>query len=113
MSGNIGSIEPGVIDNPGERIIDYALNEEGVDPRKALVRVMVLPGGFRLLVGRDLVEQEQFRFVIRRKGRVRRARLYYLRDRVGKRTRLREVMLKEDSGEGSSSSQPVAEEAQV
>ncbi len=66
LSGNIGSIEPGVIDNAGERIVDYALNEEGTEPRKALVRVMVLPGGFRLLVGRDLVEQEQFRFVIRR-----------------------------------------------
>lgn len=29
---------------------------------------------------------------ILRKGRVRRSRLYYLRDRVGKRTRLREVL---------------------
>jgi large subunit ribosomal protein L19 len=50
---------------------------------------------------------------VRRKGRVRRARLYYLRDRVGKRTRLREVMLRDASGEASSASEPVAEEARV
>jgi signal transduction histidine kinase len=31
---------------------------------KALVRVFVLPGGFRLLVGRDLTEREQFRDVV-------------------------------------------------
>lgn len=31
----------------------------------ALVRITVLPGGFRLLVGRDLAEREEFRAVIR------------------------------------------------
>ena len=37
------------------------------------------------------------RIAIRRRGRVRRAKLYYLRDRVGKATRLREVRLGPDT----------------
>lgn len=35
-----------------------------VAERRALVRVYVLPGGFRLLVGRDLAERERFRAVV-------------------------------------------------
>jgi large subunit ribosomal protein L19 len=37
------------------------------------------------------------RIKVRRRGRVRRAKLYYLRDRVGKATRLREVRLSADT----------------
>jgi large subunit ribosomal protein L19 len=36
---------------------------------------------------------------VKRTGRVRRAKLYYLRDRVGKATRLRERRVKESDGE--------------
>src|SRR5690606_29996652 len=35
-------------------------------PPQAIVRVFVLPGGFRLLVGRDIGERETFLAVIRR-----------------------------------------------
>ena len=40
------------------------------------------------------------KLVVKRKGRVRRAKLYYLRDRVGKATRLTERRAKTDKDEG-------------
>lgn len=36
---------------------------------------------------------------VRRKGRVRRAKLYYLRDRVGKKTKVKELVRTKDEGE--------------
>src|SRR5438046_4706888 len=38
---------------------------------------------------------------VKRTGRVRRAKLYYLRDRVGKATRLRERRVKESAGDSA------------
>ena len=49
---------------------------------------------------------------MKRTGRVRRAKLYYLRDRVGKATRLRERKVKGDAsanGKSKKSKTPVAE----
>jgi signal transduction histidine kinase len=43
---------------------DLGDEQPAVASHKALVRVFVLPGGFRLLVGRDLTEREQFRDVV-------------------------------------------------
>jgi signal transduction histidine kinase len=60
LAGNVGSLEPGVLDKPGWLETNYRRLEatEGNDHR-ALVRVVQLPGGFRLLVGRDLEERER------------------------------------------------------
>jgi len=60
LAGNVGSLEPGVLDRPGWLETSYHRLEspEGADHR-ALVRVVQLPGGFRLLVGRDLEERER------------------------------------------------------
>ncbi len=60
LAGNVGSLEPGVLDHPGWLETNYRRLEapEGNDHR-ALVRVVQLPGGFRLLVGRDLEERER------------------------------------------------------
>jgi signal transduction histidine kinase len=60
LAGNVGSLEPGVLDRPGWLETNYRRLEspEGADHR-ALVRVVQLPGGFRLLVGRDLEERER------------------------------------------------------
>lgn len=44
---------------------------------------------------------------VRKKGRVRRAKLYYMRDRSGKSTRLKEILGLEDEA-GASSSAPEA-----
>jgi signal transduction histidine kinase len=60
LAGNVGSLEPGVLDHPGWLEINYHRLEapEGAEHR-ALVRVVQLPGGFHLLVGRDLDERER------------------------------------------------------
>jgi signal transduction histidine kinase len=60
LAGNVGSLEPGVLDHPGWLETSYRRLEapEGND-HHALVQVVQLPGGFRLLVGRDLEERER------------------------------------------------------
>jgi signal transduction histidine kinase len=60
LAGNVGSLEPGVLDRPGWLETNYHRLEspEGAEHR-ALIRVVQLPGGFHLLVGRDLDERER------------------------------------------------------
>ena len=60
LAGNGGSLEPGVLDRPGWLETNYHRLEspEGAEHR-ALIRVVQLPGGFHLLVGRDLDERER------------------------------------------------------
>jgi signal transduction histidine kinase len=60
LAGNVGSLQPGVLDHPGWLETNYHRLEapEGAEHR-ALVRVVQLPGGFHLLVGRDLDERER------------------------------------------------------
>ncbi|HYA06751.1 MAG TPA: ATP-binding protein [Xanthobacteraceae bacterium] len=69
LAGNVGSLEPGVLDHPGWLETDYRRLEapEGSDHR-ALVRVVQLPGGFHLLVGRDLEERERLFAIIANAG---------------------------------------------
>ena len=58
IAGNVEAIPPGTLDRTGESEIEYARSSETVDtPSRALVRVFMLPAGFRLLVGRDLEEE--------------------------------------------------------
>lgn len=67
LAGNVEALQPGTLDRPGESEIEYARSSDAVDtPSRALVRVFVLPAGFRLLVGRDLEERERLGVVIRR-----------------------------------------------
>jgi signal transduction histidine kinase len=70
LAGNVGSLEPGVLDHPGWLETNYRRLEapEGSDHR-ALVQVVQLPGGFRLLVGRDLEERERLFGIIANAGR--------------------------------------------
>ena len=69
LAGNVGSLEPGVLDHPGWLETNYRRLEapEGSDHR-ALVRVVQLPGGFHLLVGRDLEERERLFGIIANAG---------------------------------------------
>ena len=69
LAGNVGSLEPGVLDRPGWLETNYRRLEapEGNDHR-ALVEVVQLPGGFRLLVGRDLEERERLLGIIANAG---------------------------------------------
>jgi signal transduction histidine kinase len=69
LAGNVGSLEPGVLDRPGWLETNYRRLEspEGSEHR-ALVEVVQLPGGFRLLVGRDLEERERLLGIIANAG---------------------------------------------
>jgi len=60
LAGNVGSLEPGVLDRPGWLETNYhRLESPERTEHRALVRVVQLPGGFHLLVGRDLEERER------------------------------------------------------
>src|SRR3954463_7315541 len=52
--GNGGSLAPGTLDAAGWREIRYGRGDDSeATPHAALARIYILPGGFRLLVGRD------------------------------------------------------------
>ncbi|MEZ0171728.1 ATP-binding protein [Microvirga sp. TS319] len=65
VAGNVGALPPGVIDRVGQFETLYNRTDEtDTKPNLALVRVYLLPGGFRLLVGRDIEERIRLRDVI-------------------------------------------------
>ncbi len=70
LAGNVTALAPGTLDNPGWVETTYRRLDE-VDEREkkhpdhhALVRVFQLPGGFRMLVGRDLEERERLFHIV-------------------------------------------------
>lgn len=71
LAGNIGSLDPGILQGTGWSETAYRRLDEsaGSPEHKALVRVFQLPGGFRLLVGRDLEERERLRDIVAAAGR--------------------------------------------
>ena len=65
IAGNIASLPPGVLTRLG--LIETLYQPAGGVPekhRRALARIFVLPGGFRLLVGHDLEETESLRHIL-------------------------------------------------
>ncbi len=70
LAGNVGTLATGVLDTPGWTETTYRrLEEADTAVHHALARVFLLPGGFRLLVGRDLDERERLFEIIARAGR--------------------------------------------
>ena len=70
LAGNVGSIEPGVLDHPGWFELSYRRVGPSDDTvHRALVQVVELPSGFRILVGRDLEERERIYAIIGNAGR--------------------------------------------
>src|SRR6202171_5527857 len=60
LAGNVGSLAPGVMATSGWSETAYRrLDEQDATDHRALVRVTELPGGFRLLIGRDLDERRR------------------------------------------------------
>ena len=60
IAGNVGSLASGVLAQPGwSETVYRRLDDPDGTEHHALVRVFQLPGGFRLLVGRDLEERER------------------------------------------------------
>jgi signal transduction histidine kinase len=65
ISGNIGALPPGLLDRQGQRETPYGrIDDTDSTPHRAIVRVYILPGGFRLLVGRDVEERGRLRDAI-------------------------------------------------
>ena len=71
LAGNVGSLATGVLERPGWSETAYRRldDPDGGAEHHALVRVFQLPGGFRLLVGRDLEERERLRDIVLAAGR--------------------------------------------
>ncbi len=60
IGGNVGSLAPGVMATTGWSETAYRrLDEQDATDHRALVFVAELPGGFRLLIGRDLDERRR------------------------------------------------------
>jgi signal transduction histidine kinase len=70
LAGNVESLATGVLETTGwsETIYRRHDDPEGAE-HHALVRVFQLPGGFRLLVGRDLEERERLSDIVFTAGR--------------------------------------------
>lgn len=70
VAGNVGSLATGVLDHPGWAETVYRrVDEQDPSEHHALVRVDQLPGGFRLLVGRDLEERERLYAIVLSAGK--------------------------------------------
>jgi signal transduction histidine kinase len=79
LAGNVTALQPGILDSPGWTETAYHRLDEAdnvghpehpnLQEHQALVRVFQLPGGFRLLVGRDLDERERLYHIIIDAGR--------------------------------------------
>lgn len=64
--GNVASVPSAVLANPGQSEVSYGRGEANAESHQAIVQVFTLPGGFRLLVGRDTDERDRLRAVIGR-----------------------------------------------
>jgi len=65
--GNVGALPPGVLDQAGQRETQYGRSDDNeAMSHSAIIRVYVLTGGFRLLVGRDVEERSRLREIVRR-----------------------------------------------
>ena len=70
LAGNVGSLSAGILDAPGWIETAYRrLDDQDAAEHHALVRVVQLPSGFRLLVGRDLDERERLHDIVLAAGR--------------------------------------------
>ena len=64
ITGNVGNLPPTLIEHTGLVETPYSKPAEAKMNHLALARIFQLPGGFRLLVGRDLEERENLRRVM-------------------------------------------------
>jgi signal transduction histidine kinase len=64
IAGNIASLPPDILAHPGLVETAYQPPGDTGGKHRALARIFVLEGGFRLLVGRDLEEAESLRRIL-------------------------------------------------
>jgi signal transduction histidine kinase len=68
LAGNVSDVPQQLLDRSGigPLTVPYRRYSEDAREHLAMVQVLRLPGGFRMLVGRDLGERDQFRAIIGR-----------------------------------------------
>lgn len=65
IAGNVGSLAPGVMGQSGwSETVYRRLDDQDTVDHRALVRVSDVPGGLRLLVGRDLEERRRLFLIV-------------------------------------------------
>ena len=64
IAGNIASLPPDILTHPGLVEMAYQPPGDTGGKHRALARIFVLDGGFRLLVGHDLEEGERLRAIL-------------------------------------------------
>jgi len=64
--GNVGALPAGLLADPGQVEAAYARSGSHTLEHRAIMRIFTLPGGFRLVVGRDVEERDRLRSVIGR-----------------------------------------------
>jgi signal transduction histidine kinase len=70
LAGNVGSLFVGTLNTPGwSETVYRRLDDPDGSNHLALVHVVELPGGFRLLVGHDLEERQRLREIVLAAGR--------------------------------------------
>jgi signal transduction histidine kinase len=69
IAGNVGSLPDGTLTSTGWTETTYSRLEDQEQTHTALVRVFQLPGGFRLLVGRDLEERKRLYDIVLNAGK--------------------------------------------
>lgn len=69
LAGNVGYLPTGTLERPGWSETDYRRLDDPAGSHLALVRVFQLPGGFRMLVGRDLDDREKVHNIVISAGR--------------------------------------------
>ncbi len=66
LAGNIAALPPRLLNKPGAVETSYERPGETVARHVALARIFSLPGGFHLLVGRDMADREALRAIFAR-----------------------------------------------
>jgi signal transduction histidine kinase len=64
LAGNVARLPQGVLDRPGLVETPYETVSQASSDRRALAKIFVLPGGFRLLVGHDLRDRARISAVM-------------------------------------------------
>ncbi len=65
LASNVSDLPLGLLDSSGTRLTPYRRSDEpGAKENLAFVQVFLLPGGYRLLVGRDIEERDTVRQLV-------------------------------------------------
>src|SRR5579883_3606666 len=64
IAGNVVSLPPDILSHSGQIEMAYAMPGDTGSKHRALARIFVLDGGFRLLVGHDLEEGARLRAIL-------------------------------------------------